>query len=254
MAGIAKKTKGGNAKKPMLAQAKPGPTKSGTRKSTAKATAKSLAFKAKDSGIGPAAPKPFAAASVKDSRSGKSFDLPILKGTVGPDVVDIRKLYTDQGLFTYDPGYGATGSTASAITYIDGEEGILMHRGYRIEDLAAHSDFMEVCYLLLEGELPNARQKTAFEHNITYHTMLHEQIARFYSGFRRDAHPMAVMVAVVGALSMALALAILLKVFSKLTPMDEWEEIKKGNLAAALVVAAVVVAFALVVSAAIKLI
>jgi citrate synthase len=162
---------------------------------------KAQAFKAKDSGIGPAAPKPYAAASVKDSRSGKSFELPILKGTVGPDVVDIRKLYTEQGLFTYDPGYGATGSTASAISYIDGEQGILMHRGYRIEDLAQHSDFMEVCYLLLEGELPNTQQKAEFRHNITYHTMLHEQIARFYSGFRRDAHPMAVMVGVVGALS-----------------------------------------------------
>jgi citrate synthase len=157
--------------------------------------------KTKDSGILPAAPKPYAAVNVVDNRTSKKFDLPILKGTVGPDVVDIRKLYGEQGLFTYDPGYGSTGSTQSAITYIDGDEGILTHRGYRIEDLAEQSDFMEVCYLLLEGELPNAKQKIEFEKNITYHTMLHEQIARFFSGFRRDAHPMAVMVGVVGALS-----------------------------------------------------
>ncbi|HEX2581401.1 MAG TPA: citrate synthase [Dongiaceae bacterium] len=132
---------------------------------------------------------------------GKSWELPILKGTLGPDVIDVRKLYNEHGLFTYDPGYGSTGSTQSAITYIDGEAGILMHRGYRIEELAEKSDFMEVCYLLLEGELPNARQKKEFEHNIRYHTMLHEQIATFFRGFRRDAHPMAVLVGVVGALS-----------------------------------------------------
>jgi citrate synthase len=178
-----------------------------TKKKTAKAKAKTTPSAGKtqsktvNSGIVPAAPKPYAAASVVDNRNGKKFELPILKGTVGPDVVDIRKLYGEQGLFTYDPGYGSTGSTQSAITYIDGDEGILTHRGYRIEDLAEHSDFMEVCYLLLEGELPNAQQKVEFEKNITYHTMLHEQIARFFSGFRRDAHPMAVMVGVVGALS-----------------------------------------------------
>jgi citrate synthase len=154
-----------------------------------------------DSGIKPAAPKPYASVSVKDSRTGQSWDLPVLKGTIGPDVVDVRKLYGDHGLFTYDPGYGSTGSTQSAVTYIDGEEGILMHRGYRIEELAKNSDFMEVCYLLLEGELPTAKQKADFRRDITYHTMLHEQIAAFYRGFRRDAHPMAVMVGVVGALS-----------------------------------------------------
>ena len=139
--------------------------------------------------------------TVTDNRTGKSFDLPIIDGTMGPSVVDIRKLYTEHGLFTYDPGYSATGSCQSAITYIDGEEGILLHRGYPIQELAENSDFMEVCYLLLHGELPNAEEKRKFVHNITYHTMLHEQIHTFYRGFRRDAHPMAVLVGVVGALS-----------------------------------------------------
>jgi citrate synthase len=141
------------------------------------------------------------AVTVTDPSSGKSFELPVLDPTLGPSVIDIRKLYTEHGYFTYDPGYGATGSCESKITYIDGENGILLYRGYPIEELAEKSDFMEVCYLLLEGELPTAKQKQGFEHNITYHTMLHEQIHRFYSGFRRDAHPMAVMVGVVGALS-----------------------------------------------------
>jgi citrate synthase len=158
-------------------------------------------IKVADSKIKPQPPTAHAKVTVKDSRDGKTWDLPVLKGTLGPDVIDVRKLYSEHGLFTYDPGYGSTGSTQSAITYIDGEAGILMHRGYRIEELAAYSDFMEVCYLLLEGELPNAEQKKQFERAITYHTMLHEQITRFFSGFRRDAHPMAVMVSVVGALS-----------------------------------------------------
>jgi len=139
--------------------------------------------------------------TLTDPATGKSFDLPIMDGTMGPSVIDIRKLYTEHGYFTYDPGYGATGSCESRITYIDGEDGVLLYRGYPIEELAEKSDFMEVCYLLLHGELPTAKQKKEFEHNITYHTMLHEQLHRFYTGFRRDAHPMAVMVGVVGALS-----------------------------------------------------
>jgi len=139
--------------------------------------------------------------TVTDHRSGKSFDLPVLDGTLGPSVIDVRKLYTDHGFFTYDPGFGSTGSCQSKITYIDGENGVLLYRGYPIEELAERSDFMEVCYLLLHGDLPNAKQKHDFEHNITYHTMLHEQIQAIYRGFRRDAHPMAVMVGVVGALS-----------------------------------------------------
>ena len=139
--------------------------------------------------------------TVTDNRTGQTFDLPIIDGTLGPSVVDIRKLYTEHHLFTYDPGYSATGSCQSAITYIDGEEGILLHRGYPIQELAENSDFMEVCYLLLHGDLPNAADKASFVKNITYHTMLHEQISTFYRGFRRDAHPMAVMVGVVGALS-----------------------------------------------------
>ncbi len=139
--------------------------------------------------------------TITDNSSGTSFELPILDGTMGPRVIDIRKLYADHGFFTYDPGFTSTASCDSAITYIDGEQGVLLHRGYPIEELAEHSDFMEVCYLLLEGELPNAAQKKKFMHDITYHTMLHEQILTFYRGFRRDAHPMAVMVGVVGALS-----------------------------------------------------
>ncbi|MDY0883041.1 citrate synthase [Dongia soli] len=194
-----------------MAQRKSGTGKSGAAKSgktaklakskqSAKASATAKPLRIVDSGIKPAAPKTYASVAVKDNQ-GTNWELPLLKGTLGPDVIDVRKLYTEHGVFTYDPGYGSTGSTASAITYIDGEEGILMHRGYRIEELAKHSDFMEVCYLLLEGELPNAKQKAEFQHQITYHTMLHEQIASFYRGFRRDAHPMAVMVGVVGALS-----------------------------------------------------
>ncbi len=136
-----------------------------------------------------------------DDATGKTYELPVLEGTEGPDVIDIQRLYQDTGYFTYDPGYTSTGSCNSEITFIDGEKGILRHRGYSIEELAEHSDYLEVCHLLLYGELPNAGQKAEFEHQITYHTMVHEQLQYFYRGFRRDAHPMAVMVGVVGALS-----------------------------------------------------
>ena len=136
-----------------------------------------------------------------DNRTGQSWELPIIDGVLGPSVVDIRRFYAETDMFTYDPGFTSTASCDSGITFIDGDAGILLHRGYRIEDLAEHSDFMEVCYLLLHGELPNAQDKAKFEHNITYHTMLHEQMVNFYRGFRRDAHPMAIMVGVVGALS-----------------------------------------------------
>ncbi|MEA2783427.1 MAG: citrate synthase [Rhodospirillaceae bacterium] len=139
--------------------------------------------------------------TVTDHATGQQFDLPVLDGTMGPRVIDVRKLYSDHGLFTYDPGFTSTAACESRITYIDGEKGILLHRGYSIEELAEKSDFLEVCYLLLYGELPNAEEKAKFTKNITYHTMLHEQIHTFYRGFRRDAHPMAVMVGVVGALS-----------------------------------------------------
>ncbi|MDB5620130.1 citrate synthase [Tardiphaga sp.] len=132
---------------------------------------------------------------------GKSFDFPILSGTVGPDVIDIGKLYAQSGLFTYDPGFTSTGSCQSKITYIDGDAGILEYRGYPIEQLAGHGDFLETCYLLLYGELPTKAQKLDFDTRITNHTMVHEQMARFFQGFRRDAHPMAVMVASVGALA-----------------------------------------------------
>jgi citrate synthase len=136
-----------------------------------------------------------------DNQSGKKYDMPVLSGAVGPQVIDVRKLYGDTGFFTYDPGYTSTGACKSKITYIDGDAGVLLHRGYPIEELAEHSDFMEVAYLILKGELPNAADKKKFERDITLHTMLHEQINRFFSGFRRDAHPMAVMCGVVGALS-----------------------------------------------------
>ncbi len=136
-----------------------------------------------------------------DHHNGQSYDLPIIYGSVGPNVIDVRRLYTDTGYFTFDPGFTATASCNSKITFIDGENGILLYRGYPIQDLAEYSDFMEVSYLLLKGELPTAAEKARFEHDITYHSMLNEQIAYFYRGFRRDAHPMAVMCGVVGALS-----------------------------------------------------
>jgi citrate synthase len=139
--------------------------------------------------------------TLKNNRTGDSYDLPIMDGSIGPSVVDVRKLYGETGHFTYDPGYTSTGSCESKITYIDGEEGVLLYRGYPIEELAEQSTFLEVCQLLLEGELPSPERKEGFAKHITYHTMLHEQLQYFYRGFRRDAHPMAVMVGVVGALS-----------------------------------------------------
>ncbi|MBQ8105282.1 MAG: citrate (Si)-synthase [Afipia sp.] len=132
---------------------------------------------------------------------GKTVDFPVLSGTVGPDVIDISKLYAQTGMFTYDPGFTSTGSCESKITYIDGDEGILLYRGYPIEQLAEKGDFLETCYLLLYGELPTKAQKEDFDNRVTRHTMVHEQMARFFQGFRRDAHPMAVMVASVGALA-----------------------------------------------------
>jgi citrate synthase len=135
------------------------------------------------------------------SGTNRSTSLPLIAGTIGPDVFDIRKLYGDLGVFTYDPGYGATASCDSKITYIDGDVGVLLYRGYPIEQLAEKSTFLEVAALLLNGELPNAEQFKEFEQGVLRHTMLHEQLRTFYNGFRRDAHPMAVMCGVVGALS-----------------------------------------------------
>ena len=139
--------------------------------------------------------------TVTDNADGRSWDLPKVEGELGAPGFDVRSLYSAGHLLTYDPGFASTGSCLSRITYIDGEKGVLLHRGYPIDQLAEHSDFMEVCYLLLDGELPSPAAKAEFEIAITYHTMLHEQIANFYRGFRRDAHPMAIMVGVVGALS-----------------------------------------------------
>ena len=139
--------------------------------------------------------------TLTDDTSGKSWKLPVLDGSTGPSVIDIRKLYTDTGYFTHDPGFTSTSSCESKITFIDGDKGILLHRGYPIDQLAEKSDFLEVAYLLQYGELPNPDEKQDWVKHITYHTMLHEQLIRFFSGFRRDAHPMAIMCGVVGALS-----------------------------------------------------
>ncbi|MES0881886.1 citrate synthase [Roseibium sp. SCP14] len=132
---------------------------------------------------------------------GTDHDFDVLDGSIGPSVVNISSLYKDSGMFTYDPGFTSTASCESKITYIDGDEGTLLYRGYPIEQLADHGDFLESCYLLLYGELPTKPQKDDFVQRVTYHTMIHEQMNRFYSGFRRDAHPMAIMVGTVGALS-----------------------------------------------------
>ena len=145
--------------------------------------------------------KPQGSITITLDGTNKSTTLPLLGGTLGPHVADIRKLYGDLGIFTFDPGYGATASCESTITYIDGDAGILMYRGYPIDQLAENSSFLEVSYLLLNGDLPNATEYEEFRKGVTYHTMLHEQLRRFYDGFRRDAHPMAIMCGVVGALA-----------------------------------------------------
>ncbi len=136
-----------------------------------------------------------------DENSQLVCDLPVLNGTIGPDVIDVQALYKKTGMFTYDPGFNSTASCTSTITYIDGEEGVLLYRGFPIEQLAERCSFLEVCHLLLHSELPTAEELTAFEQNITMHTMVHDQLTNFFKGFRRDAHPMAIMVGVVGALS-----------------------------------------------------
>jgi citrate synthase len=140
-------------------------------------------------------------ATLSFSDGSPSLDFPIYKGTIGPDVIDIRKLYGSTGSFTYDPGFMSTASCNSSITYIDGDKGELLYRGYPIEQLAVNCDFLETCYLLLNGELPNAKQKTTFVDTVTKHTMVHEQMQFFFRGFRRDAHPMSVLVGTVGALA-----------------------------------------------------
>jgi citrate synthase len=136
-----------------------------------------------------------------NDQTGDSFKLPVIDGSIGPSVIDVRKLYAQTGHFTYDPGFTSTGSCESGLTYIDGDVGVLLHRGYSIEDLAENSDFLDVCYLLLYGELPTKEQKQKFDRDVTYHTMLHEQLTNFFRGFRRDAHPMAIVCGVIGALS-----------------------------------------------------
>ncbi|RCS59281.1 citrate synthase [Parvibium lacunae] len=140
-------------------------------------------------------------ATLSFSDGSPSIEFPIYQGSVGPDVIDIRALYGKTGKFTYDPGFMSTAACRSTITYIDGDKGELLYRGYPIEQLAVNCDFLETCYLLLKGELPNATQKSEFVNKVTRHTMVHEQMSRFFQGFRRDAHPMAVLVGTVGALS-----------------------------------------------------
>ncbi len=139
--------------------------------------------------------------TAKLSLNNQTYDLPVMSPTIGPDVLDIRKLYGQADVFTFDPGFTSTAACESAITYIDGDKGELLHRGYPIEQLAASSSYIEVCYLLLYGELPTARQLADFSRTVTHHTMVHEQMHNFFRGFRRDAHPMATMVGVVGAMS-----------------------------------------------------
>ena len=135
------------------------------------------------------------------SIGGKSIALPQKDGVLGPSVIDISKLYGQSGMFTFDPGFTSTASCESQITFIDGDKGVLLHRGYPIEQLADHGSFLETCYLLLYGELPSKEHFHDFAYRIQHHTMVHEQMTRFFQGFRRDAHPMAVMVGSVGALS-----------------------------------------------------
>ncbi|MEE3000563.1 MAG: citrate synthase [Pseudomonadota bacterium] len=139
--------------------------------------------------------------TLKNNANGDFWELPVIEGSVGPKVIDVRRLYADTNYFTYDPGFTSTGSCESKITYIDGDKGVLLYRGYPIDQLAEHSNYLETCYLLLYGELPNNQEKTKFVSDITNHTMLHEQFNTFFHGFRRDAHPMAVMCGVVGALA-----------------------------------------------------
>ncbi len=136
-----------------------------------------------------------------NNRTGESYDFPIVDGTEGPSLIDIKSLYARSGMFTYDPGFTSTGSCKSGITFIDGEKGVLLHRGYPIEQLVEHTSYLDVCYLLLHGQLPSKKEKEEFGSSITRHTMIHEQLVSFYRGFKRSAHPMAIMVGVVGALS-----------------------------------------------------
>src|SRR5690606_5713711 len=138
--------------------------------------------------------EPSKTVTLTDNTTGKQYEFAVLDGSTGPSVIDIRKLYAETGMFTYDPGFTSTAACESGLTYIDGDEGILLHGGYSISELANKSDFLEVCYLLLNGELPNKEEKDEFVNTVTNHTMVHEQMQFFFRGFRRDSHPMAVMV------------------------------------------------------------
>ncbi len=139
--------------------------------------------------------------TITDNETGKQIECPVAVGTYGAPVINTKKLYSELGMFTYDPGYATTASCQSAITYLDGEQGILMHRGYSIEDLAEHSHFLEVAYLLIHGELPTAKEMQEWDHAIKMHTMTHEHLSRFYNGYRYDAHPMSIMAGVTSAVA-----------------------------------------------------
>lgn len=177
-------------------------TKKAVTKTATKKAVKKTAVKKSSTPKAPAQPKIAKhTVTLTDNKTGKTYELPVLQGSCGPDAVDIRGFYGESGYFTYDPSFTSTASCNSELTFIDGDKGVLMHRGYTIEELASKSNFLEVAYLLLYGDLPNKKEFAEFDHNITYHTMVHEQLNYFFRGFRRDAHPMAVMCGVVGALS-----------------------------------------------------
>jgi len=180
------------------------PAKSGTTAKPGKRAPAAKAAKRAVAAQAPAAPsvaQKDKTVTLTDNTTGKSYTYKVLDGTIGPQVIDIRSLYADTGMFTYDPGFTSTGSCESQITYIDGDAGVLLYRGYPIEDIVEKCDFVDTCYLLLNGELPTGEEKKKFNYDITHHSMVHEQLAQFYRGFRRDAHPMAVMCGVVGGLA-----------------------------------------------------
>jgi citrate synthase len=186
---MVKKAKSAPAKKP---------AKSRKRASAAGAAKRAIAAAA------PAAPTVAAkdhTVTLTDNATGKTYTYKVLDGTLGPEVIDIRSLYADTGMFTYDPAFTSTASCESKITYIDGDAGVLLYRGYPIEEIVESCDFLDTCYLLMNGELPTLAEKKKFNYDITHHSMVHEQLAQFFRGFRRDAHPMAVMCGVVGGLA-----------------------------------------------------
>ncbi|HEY1721893.1 MAG TPA: citrate synthase [Magnetospirillaceae bacterium] len=185
----------------MSKKAKPDETKKSDKRSATKQIAKKPPRAIAAAAAADASISAKDTVTLTDNSTGKTYTYKMMGGTIGPKVIDIRSLYADTGMFTYDPGFTSTASCDSKITYIDGDEGVLLYRGYPIEQLVEHCNFLEVCYLLLNGELGTAEEMKQFNHDITHHSMVHEQLSSVYRGFRRDAHPMAVMCGVVGGLS-----------------------------------------------------